>query len=83
MVTNVGTRDVGAVDPRLQTSPIAEEMSEDWQLLRQEVPEGAAPVCYFNGEEFQSGAFVRTGTVVLECRDGLWVEIGPADPRNP
>lgn len=83
MVTNVGTRDVGAVDPKLKTSPIAEEMSEDWQVLGQEVPEGAAPVCYFNGEAFQSGAFVRSGTVVLECREGLWVEIGPADPRNP
>jgi para-nitrobenzyl esterase len=83
MVTNPGTRDVGAVDPQLKTSPIAEEMSEDWQLLRQEVPEGAAPMCYFNGEAFQPGAFVRSGTVVLECRDGLWVEIGPADPRNP
>lgn len=83
MVTNVGTRDVGAVDPKLTTSPIAEEMSEDWQVLRQEVPEGAASVCYFNGEAFPSGAFVRSGTVVLECREGLWVEIGPADPRNP
>lgn len=83
MVPNVGTRDVGAVDPKLQTSPIAEEMSEDWQLLQQEVPEGAASVCYFNGEAFKSGAFVRSGTVVLECRDGLWVEVGPADPRNP
>jgi hypothetical protein len=83
MVTKVGTRDVGAVDPKLTTSPIAEEMSEDWQVLRQEVPEGAASVCYFNGEAFPSGAFVRSGTVVLECREGLWVEIGPADPRNP
>jgi hypothetical protein len=83
MVSNIGTRDVGAVDPKLTTSPIAEEMSEDWQLLQQEVPEGGAPVCYFNGEAFQSGEFVRSGTVVLECRDGLWIEIGPADPRNP
>jgi hypothetical protein len=83
MVTNVGTRDVGAVDPKLKTSPIAEEMSEEWQLLRQEVPEGSASVCYFNGEAFQSGSFVRSGTVVLECREGLWIEVGPADPRNP
>lgn len=83
MVTNVGTRDVGAVDPKLKTSPIAEEMSEDWQLLRQEVPEGAAPTCYFNGESFRTGSFVRSGTVVLECREGLWIEVGPADPRNP
>jgi hypothetical protein len=83
MVTSIGTRNVGAVDPKLTTSPIAEEMSEDWQILRQEVPEGAAPVCYFNGEVFQSGAFVRSGTVVLECREGLWIEVGPADPRNP
>lgn len=81
MVSNIGTPDVGAVDPQLKTSPIAEEMSEDWDILRQEVPETA--VCYFNGEVFPSGAFVRSGAVVLECREGLWVEIGPSDPRNP
>lgn len=83
MVTNVGTRDVGAVDPNLKTSSIAQETSEDWHLLRQEVPEGTTPMCYFNGEAFTSGSFVRSGTVVLECREGLWIEIGPADPRNP
>ena len=81
MATSTGTRDVGAVDPKLKTSPIAEEMSEEWQILRQEAPEAA--VCYFNGESFPSGSFVRSGTVVLECREGLWTEVGPADPRNP
>jgi hypothetical protein len=80
-LNTVGTRDVGAVDPKLKTSPIAEEMSEEWEVLRQEVPETA--VCYFNSEAFQSGAFVRSGAVILECREGLWVESGPADPRNP
>lgn len=81
MAINVGTRDVGAVDPQLKTSPIAEEMSEEWSILRQEVPETA--VCYFNGEPFPSGTFVRSGAVLLECREGLWVESGPSDPRNP
>jgi hypothetical protein len=26
---------------------------------------------------------VRSGAAILKCRQGVWVEIGPADPRNP
>lgn len=76
-----GIRNVGGVDPTLKTSPIAEEMLEDSDTVRLEVPGGA--VCYFNGEEFTAGTVVRSGTVLLECRDGIWVEAGPADPKNP
>jgi hypothetical protein len=76
-----GIRNVGAVDPELKTSPVAEEMLEDSDTLRLEVP-GVA-VCYFNGEVFKTGEVVRSGTMLLECRDGLWVEAGPADPKNP
>lgn len=81
MTHGVGTRDVGAIDPRLKTSPVAEEMSDEAYALRQQMP--GAPVCFFNGEPFRTGEFVRSGAVILECRNGLWVEIGPADPRNP
>lgn len=56
-------------------------MLEDSDTVRLEVPGGA--VCYFNGEEFTAGTVVRSGTVLLECRDGIWVEAGPADPKNP
>lgn len=81
MSSNIGTRNVGAIDPRMKTSPIVEETSEDSFTLRQQVPGSA--VCFFNGERFKAGEFVRSGTVILQCREGLWIEAGPADPRNP
>jgi hypothetical protein len=76
-----GIRNVGGIDPKLKTSPVAEEMLEDSDTVRLEVPGGA--VCYFNGEAFRAGTVVRSGTVLLECRDGVWFEAGPADPKNP
>lgn len=80
-MTPVGIRNVGAIDPELRTSPVAEELTEESETLRMEVPGGN--VCYFNGEVFRSGEFVRSGTTILKCRDGLWIEAGPADPKNP
>jgi len=74
-------RNVGAIDPELKTSPVAEEHLEESDTLRLEVPGGA--VCYFNNEVFKTGDVVRSGTMLLECRDGIWVEAGPADPKNP
>jgi len=60
---------------------VFEEMAEDADVLSQQAPEAAQ--CWFNGEVFATGARVRSGPVVLQCRRGLWVEIGPADPKNP
>ena len=74
-------RNVGAVDPELRTSPVAEEMTEDSDTVRLEAPE--AIFCYFNGQTFRNGEYVRSGSMLLECREGIWVDAGPADPRNP
>ena len=74
-------RNVGAIDPKLKTSPVFEETAEDADVLGQQAPEAAT--CWFNGQAFATGEFVRSGSVVLQCRRGLWVEIGPADPDNP
>jgi hypothetical protein len=81
MASLAGPRNVGAIDPELKTSPVLEETDEESYELRQAVPDGS--VCYFNGEIFATGAIVRSGSTVLRCRQGIWVEIGPADPRNP
>jgi hypothetical protein len=78
---NVAIRNVGAIDPTLETSPIAEETAEEAYTLSQQAPD--APVCYFNGEVFRTGELVRSGSVILKCRNGLWMEAGPADPSNP
>lgn len=73
--------DVGAPDPELNSSPIAEENSEDIEVLRQEMP--GEPVCYFNDKCFTNGSYVKSGTAVLKCDYGIWIPAGPADPENP
>jgi len=73
--------DVGAPDPELNTSPIAEENDEETDVLRQEEP--GEPVCYFNNKSFKTGAYVKSGTAMLKCDYGIWVPAGPADPDNP
>lgn len=81
MARHIGTPDVGAIDRKLKTSPVVEDMAEEADAIQQIAPEG--DVCFFNGVAFKTGEFVRSGTMILECRQGLWVEIGPEDPRNP
>jgi hypothetical protein len=81
MASHSRMRNVGAIDPELKTSPVIEETAEDADVFEQQAPE--LPTCWFNGEVFVTGELVRSGSVVLQCRRGLWVEIGPADPSNP
>lgn len=73
--------DVGAQDPELRNSPVADEGDEDVEVLRQEIP--GEPVCYFNDRSYGHGTYVRTGTGLLRCDRGLWVPAGPSDPDNP
>ena len=73
--------DVGVADPELNTSPIADEGAEETEVLRQEVP--GEPACYFNNRRFETGSYVKSGTVVLKCDYGIWIPAGPADPDNP
>jgi hypothetical protein len=74
-------QDVGAQDPELRNSPIAEEALELDPTLSQEAPENS--FCYFNGERFQDGTVVRSGTTMLRCERGVWFPSGPGDPDNP
>jgi hypothetical protein len=74
MKSRVEIPNVGAIDPRLKTSPVAEEMAEEADTLGQQVTSGS--VCVFNGEEFSNGAFVRSGSTILKCSNGLWIETG-------
>ena len=72
---------VGAQDPELPNSPIAEEEDEDTDVVRQQVP--GEPVCFYNGTSYAHGTFVQSGTQLLKCSYGVWVESGSADPDNP
>lgn len=74
------TKDVGSVDPELNTSPIAEENDDETDVLKQEVPGETA--CYFNDQSFPTGSYVKSGTAILRCDYGIWVPAGPADPDN-
>lgn len=73
--------DVGAQDPELQSSPVAEESDEEFDVIRQEVE--SEPNCYFNSISYQDGTYVRSGTNLLICDKGLWVSLGSSDPDNP
>lgn len=72
---------VGAMDPDLRNSPIAAELEEDSDTIRLQVP--GEPMCYFNGRGFAHDEFVASGSQVLRCRYGVWIEMGSADPGNP
>ena len=71
--------DVGAPDPELNTSPIADE--NDTESLRQEIP--GEPVCYFNNNSFPTGSYIKSGSSLLKCDYGIWMPAGPGDPNNP
>ncbi|HLT90087.1 MAG TPA: DUF1496 domain-containing protein [Woeseiaceae bacterium] len=77
-----GVPEVGDQDPAARNSPIAGEDDEDTLFLRHDVPDDAA-VCWFNDVPYADGSFVRSGTVILRCDRGIWIESGPADPANP
>ena len=72
---------VGAQDPELRNSPIAEEEDEETDVVRQQLPGAAA--CYFNGTEYAHGNYVVSGSQVLRCHYGVWMDSGSADERNP
>lgn len=70
---------VGASDPELKNSPIIDEGDFD----PDEAPPGMeteAPVCYFNGESFALGSYVRSGSDLLKCERGVWVRMGEQRP---
>ncbi|PZN29999.1 MAG: hypothetical protein DIU71_13190 [Proteobacteria bacterium] len=81
MTMRVGVPKVGAMDPELRNSPVAEELDEESDTVRLQVP--GEVLCWFNGQPYAHGACVQSGSQVLMCRDGVWVDIGSADPRNP
>jgi len=72
---------VGAQDPELENSPIAGEEDEETDVVRQQVAD--EPVCFFNGVSYRNGDFVASGSQVLECSEGVWVDSGSTDTRNP
>lgn len=81
MTARIHAPQVGAPDPELNNSPIAEEADEDYEVLRLEVP--GEPVCYFNGMNYPHDQYVCSGSMLLRCDYGIWVTMGSCDPDNP
>lgn len=81
MPTHPHIPNVGAADPELNTSPIAEESDEEFEALKQEVP--GEPVCYFNDKSYANGIYVYSGANLLKCDFGIWVVAGSSDLDNP
>ena len=81
MPERINAPQVGAPDPELQNSPIAQETDEEYEVLRQEQP--GEPECYFNDASYPPHAHVCSGDALLRCDYGIWVRVGSCDPDNP
>lgn len=63
---------VGAPLPELENSPIISDIDEEQELIDPEIPEER--MCYYSGESYPHGTYIKTGVVVLKCDRGAWVE---------
>jgi len=69
---------LGAPDPEKRTSPILDRDDEDVSSLDYEIESGA---CFFNGQRFGIGEFVRSGHELLHCEErGVWVKVMEEQP---
>lgn len=65
---------VGAPDPERRTSPIFDQIEDEFDLMDLDLETG---VCYFNDESFEIGSYVCSGDELLQCQErGVWVRKG-------
>ena len=81
MTDRIHALQVGAPDPELRNSPIVEEGDEDFEVAAQSLAE--EPACYFNGRAYRTDQFVCSGSELLRCTRGVWVQEGSCAPDNP
>jgi len=70
---------VGAADPERRNSPIQTDPEESFELLREEVGD-EADGCYFNDQSYANGDHVLSGSTILRCDRGIWLEVGTRVP---
>ena len=81
MIAQNQVQEVGDPDHEQPISPIDEEADEDKDAAGQVLREDAE--CYINSRRYPEGQFVRSGTELLQCMRGTWVQQDPGDPANP
>jgi len=81
MTDRIHAVQVGAPDPELRNSPIVEETDEDYEIAARTLPD--EHLCYFNGDSYQHDQFVCSGSELLRCSRGVWLQEGSCDPDNP
>lgn len=75
------TPDVGDQDPTRRNSPIVRQDDFEAGPPTRDLPEEAR--CFYNAVAYPHGSYVKSGTALLRCDSGVWVEAGPADAANP
>jgi len=80
MSNTINASQVGAQDMELRNSPVSEEMDEESEVLKQEVP--GEPECFFNDQGYSNGNYVCSGNALLRCDYGVWVRTGSCDSEN-
>jgi hypothetical protein len=66
-------KQLGPQDPERRNSPIASDAEDDPALLQEQLEE--LETCYFNDAQFSEGDVIQSGTSVLRCTRGVWVQI--------
>ena len=81
MTDRMHVQTVGAPDPELKNSAIADEGDDEFEVIKLESP--GSPACYFNSTSFAHGKYVCSGDTLLRCDRGVWKREGTCDPDNP
>ena len=81
MTDHIHAAQVGAPDPEMRNSPIFAETDEDYESAAQTFPEES--LCYINGNTYEHDQVVCSGSELLHCTKGIWLQQGSCDPDNP
>lgn len=71
---HINVPDVGAPDPELKNSPVADFDTDELEFADLETE---TDVCFFNGIRYPVGDYVCSGNQLLRCeKGGVWVPEG-------
>lgn len=71
---HINVEEVGAADPQRKTSPVLEDVDEEFEPVVSELDDR---VCYFNDKQYPVGAYVSSGSTLLHCeKGGVWANAG-------